>query len=294
VDNLRLAAETTGKCRYTFGHRVTSLRLSAGRVVGVKLSDGSKIDAPAVLNAAGPHSSAVNAMAFAADGAPPNDMVVTTRPMRQEVAYVKAPPGVDYDAMRGPMMADIDTGVYFRGELGNKILVGSLEPECDKLDWVDSPDNASPSLSDIHTSHVLRLALRFPELELPSASNTQGIVACYDVTEVISLCCSHARACFVDSHHQLRACMGMRLVIATTCTVALQCCTHARTLFCYFEQSASDGVGAVGVCQQTACVKIQTKRFVPFTLSSLCESCVGSHLTSLFRLMLFAGLDPYI
>ena len=50
-----------------------------------------------------------SSQAFATEGAPPNDMRVTTRPMRQEVAYVKAPPGVDFDT-NGVMMADIDTG----------------------------------------------------------------------------------------------------------------------------------------------------------------------------------------
>ena len=73
------------------------------------MSDGSTISTPVVLNATGPYSSAFNALAFAAEGAPPNDMKVTTRPLRNEVAYVRAPPGLDYDT-HGMVMTDLDAG----------------------------------------------------------------------------------------------------------------------------------------------------------------------------------------
>jgi sarcosine oxidase subunit beta len=181
VENLRMAAAATGRCEFSFGASVTGLLFSGGEMDGVQLSDGSTIAAPIVVNAAGPHSSAVNAMAFASDGAPPNDMRTTTRPMRQEVAYVNAPRGVDYDKY-GPVLTDIDTGIYARPEFGNRILIGGIEPECDPLEYLDHPSEADPSFTSIHTSYLMRLAMRFPELQLPNSTSTQGIVACYDTT----------------------------------------------------------------------------------------------------------------
>jgi sarcosine oxidase subunit beta len=61
-------------------------------------------------------------------------MRVTTRAMRQEVAYVPSPPAVSQDR-NGLIAADFDLGVYWRPENGNRLLVGSMEPECDALEW---------------------------------------------------------------------------------------------------------------------------------------------------------------
>lgn len=44
--------------------------------------------------------------AFGDGGGVANDMVISTRPVRQEVAYVRAPPGVDYET-QGPIMMDM-------------------------------------------------------------------------------------------------------------------------------------------------------------------------------------------
>ena len=83
-----------------------------------------------------------------------------------------------------PMMADTDTGIYFRPEVGGKILMGTTEPECDHpLEYIADPDDVNPSLTDNHTNYMWRLALRIPDIELPRSNDTQGIVACYDVTE---------------------------------------------------------------------------------------------------------------
>ncbi|CAE8582662.1 unnamed protein product [Polarella glacialis] len=117
-----------------------------------------------------------------------NDMKIMTRPLRQEVAYLRAPPGSDpalaEDGFAVPAMLDIDTGVYMRPEVGGKILIGSVEPECDfPLEFVEDPDTGNPSLTDSHTNYAYRAALRMPGLALPSAADTQGVVAYYDVTE---------------------------------------------------------------------------------------------------------------
>ena len=199
VLNLQLAAETTGRVEFRFGHAVTRILRDGTdtRVEGLELSDGTRVSAPVVVNVGGPHSSQVTALAFDGVAARLNDMTLTTKALRQEVAYVSAPDGMhgaesatERDESGGvgavtlPMMADTDTGIYFRPEVGGKILMGTTEPECDHpLEFVDDPDTVNPSLTDNHTNYMWRLALRLPEVQLPGASDTQGIVACYDVTE---------------------------------------------------------------------------------------------------------------
>ena len=81
------------------------------------------------------------------------------------------------------MVTDFDTGAYFRPEVGDKLLVGGLEPECDELHWCDAPEDGSPSLSEEHTNFLYRAALRMPKLPLGTPGGAQGIVAFYDVTE---------------------------------------------------------------------------------------------------------------
>ena len=56
-----------------------------------------------------------------------NDMVVTTRPMRTEVAHVASMPEWDYEKDGGMTFADFDIGIYWRPEVGGKILIGSIE-----------------------------------------------------------------------------------------------------------------------------------------------------------------------
>ena len=160
-----------------------------GRVSGLEAttSDGTvTIHAPVVLNAAGPHSSVVNGRVWGegCDAPQANDMKISTRPFRVEVAHVHPPDGVQYDA-GGMVMMDADVGVYSRPEVGNKITVGSLEPECDSSfeEFPPTPEDCSPSLTSAWTNLVYRLALRVPELPIPSASSTQGIVAMYDVSD---------------------------------------------------------------------------------------------------------------
>ena len=208
AQNLRVAAEATGRVDFRFGESVTAIPRSASgeRVTGVRVSSGSTIEAPVVVNVGGAQSSKITELAFGGSSAPPaapaapavpavpeapeNDMTVSTRPLRVEVAYVQAPPG-DWDyGEQGCFVSDIDGGVYFRPEVGNKILVGSVEPDCDELEWVEDADSTDPlaggvnmSLTDNWTNYVWRLALRIPGVEIPSSSNTQGVVALYDVTE---------------------------------------------------------------------------------------------------------------
>jgi len=170
--NAQRAAEARG-ASFRFNAEVAEIRETGGRVGGISLKDGEEIDAPVVVNVGGPHSSKINKMAGVAD-----KMALTTGALRQEVAYLPGPPDFDFEA-DGTIYSDNDIGCYARPENGNRMVVGSVNPECDGYDIVDADDFAD-SLSDRATAQVMRLAQRIPTLGIPG--NLSGIVACYDVT----------------------------------------------------------------------------------------------------------------
>ena len=179
AQNLAEAARAKG-ATFRFNTEVTDVLrdTTAGgdRVVGVALADGTELRAPIVVNVAGPHSPVINRMAGVLD-----DMNITTRPMKREVFVVPAPRDVDFEA-DGVMIGDLDVGVYFRPERGNNILIGSTEPECDPLTWVDDPDAVGDSLDDDeHQLLVLRTARRVKDLGVPHTK--RGVVSCYDVSD---------------------------------------------------------------------------------------------------------------
>ena len=116
--NIQRAAEAKG-AEFLFNAKVAEIPVQAGRVGGVVLADGTAVEAPVVVNVAGPHSYKVNALAGAAA-----DMKITTRALRQEVAHLPAPDGFDYGG-RGFVVSDSDIAVYTRPEIGSHILAGS-------------------------------------------------------------------------------------------------------------------------------------------------------------------------
>ena len=139
-----------------FGRTVMSINRDAKGVCGVTLNDGRSIAARVVVNAAGPYSAAVNRMAGV--GA---DFGVTTRPLRQEVHVLDGPP--ELAGKLGPTVSDADLGAYFRFLPGGQLLVGSMEPECDPLDWLDDPQRLDERASvAVYERQSLRLARRFP------------------------------------------------------------------------------------------------------------------------------------
>jgi len=171
--NLQRAAEARGG-RFIFNAEVVSIRKKDGRVAGVTLKDGTQIDAPIVVNVAGPHSYIINRMAGVEEG-----MNIKTRALRQEVCHVPPPDGIDY-RKEGVMISDSDIGCYSRPETGNHILVGSEDPECDEREWVD-PDNYDRNFSKQWTAQVLREAQRIEGLRVPN--QMQGVVDLYDVSD---------------------------------------------------------------------------------------------------------------
>jgi sarcosine oxidase subunit beta len=159
---------------FRFATRITSVVQHGGRVTGVTLGDGTTLSAPIVVNAAGPHSAEVNAMAKAA-----NPTQIRTRALRQEVAHVPMPIAGGKNSLR-VVLTDADAGIYMRPDQGTHLLVGSLEPACDTLEYV-SPDSFYDGLSDQWTNQVWRAALRFPHLAIPNTA--QGFSALYDVSD---------------------------------------------------------------------------------------------------------------
>ncbi len=171
--NVQRAAEAKGAA-FAFGRQVSAVRRADGRVQGVALACGATVDAPVVINVAGPHSAKINALAGVGQ-----DMNITTRALRQEVAHVPAPPGFDFER-DGLVTSDGDVGCYCRPELGNHILIGSEDPACDEREWVD-PDDFEHGFTDQWKAQVYRVAQRIPSLGIPR--DMKGVVDLYDVTD---------------------------------------------------------------------------------------------------------------
>jgi sarcosine oxidase subunit beta len=173
--NLMVAAQRRG-AHFRFRCGVTAVRRSGDRVVGVSLEDGGTVDAPVVMNVAGPHSGRINQLAGVLD-----DFAVTTRPMRQEVHHVPAPDGYG-NGLPGPLVADLDLGTYFRGTPGGGLLIGGTEPECDPLQWLDDADLYDPNpTQEVFKAQVYRAARRLPDLPVPESA--RGIAGVYDVSD---------------------------------------------------------------------------------------------------------------
>ena len=172
--NVQVAAEAKG-ARFMFNTEVTAINQKDNRVTGVTLKDGTVIEAPIVINVAGPHSSIINRMAGVEEK---NN--IKTRPERHEVAYVPSPAGFNYEA-NGVQLSDGDNGIYMRPEVGNSILVGSEDPKCDTHQWVEDPDEFNRNTTDEQwTAQIYRAARRMPEIAIPNMH--KGFAELYDVS----------------------------------------------------------------------------------------------------------------
>jgi len=173
--NLQRATEAKGG-EFRFNTEVVAIPTEDGRVVGVDLADGSRVSAPVVVNVAGPHSFVINEMAGVADS-----MNIKTRALRHEVQHLPPPENLDFEK-NGLLVGDDDLGTYFRPEVGNNVLLGSQDPDCDPQEWIEDPDDFDRELSeDQWQTQVFRLARRLPELGIPSQK--KGIVDLYDVSD---------------------------------------------------------------------------------------------------------------
>ncbi len=106
---------------------VTAVRTAGGAVRGVELAAGTTVDAPVVVNAAGPWCNLLNALAGVEVG-------WRLVPTRIQVLHRDLPP----ELLPLPFVGDASGGVYFRPEAGNRLWAGSLREE-DEREAVD-PD----------------------------------------------------------------------------------------------------------------------------------------------------------
>ena len=172
--NAEVAARAKG-ADFEYNARVKEITRKNNRVTGVVLADGRRVEAPVVVNVAGPHSFLINQMAGVE-----KSMAIKTRPMKQEVAHVPAPEGLDWEN-DGYMLSDGDVGCYSRPELGNHFLIGSEDPPCDPKLWVDDPDDYDTNFTDQFKCMVMREAMRVKNLPVPN--EYKGVVDLYDVTD---------------------------------------------------------------------------------------------------------------
>lgn len=172
--NLQRGAEASG-ATFRFNTQVTGIEHDSNKVSGVTLDDGEVIEAPIVINVAGPHSSIINKMAGVYDA-----MNIKTSALRHEVHHAPAPEGVDFMSA-GVCGADDDVGFYFRPEVGNNVLIGSVDADCDPREYVD-PDDYDKSLDeDQWKTQMLRANRRMPSLGVPHQK--KGVVDLYDVSD---------------------------------------------------------------------------------------------------------------
>jgi len=171
--NVEIATRAVGG-DFIFNAEVTDILKKDGRTAGVALKDGTTFHAPVVVNVSGPHSYLINEMAGVQD-----EMNIKTRALRVEVSHVPSPDGIDWEKT-GVITSDSDTGVYTRPETGNHVLIGSEEPKCDPLEYVD-PDNYNTEFTDQIRTQAMREAMRIPDLPIPN--KPQGLVDLYDVSD---------------------------------------------------------------------------------------------------------------
>jgi sarcosine oxidase, subunit beta len=182
IDDPMLAADnfmTAARCHgatLRLNTRVCEIRERRGRVVGVTLASGERIDSDVVVNVAGPASSVINRMAGVAD-----EMRIGHRPLRQEVSVAKSPAGFSLGD-GGTIVTDMNLGTYFRPHCAGTLLVGGTEPECDALQWVEDPWDANqlPTVDGFETN-MWRAARRLPSLGIPN--RPVGLAALYDASD---------------------------------------------------------------------------------------------------------------
>ncbi len=171
LEDLAVAAKREG-VDLLMNSEVVGIGQSGGRVTGVTLSGGDRIDAGIVVNAAGPWCNKVNALAGVEQ---PWKLV----PTRIAVGHRPIPPDM---VGSFPAVADPLGGVYFRPEAGGQQVIFGSTLEEDEMEAVD-PDalNRLAEQSFVH-SKVQGLHHRLPEL--PFKGLLGGMCGLYTVNRV--------------------------------------------------------------------------------------------------------------
>ncbi|MEQ6902083.1 FAD-dependent oxidoreductase [Nocardioides sp. YIM 152588] len=175
ADNLAWAARHRG-ARTEYRAEVVSAEL-VGTTWRLGLADGRTVEAPVVVNAAGPWSGAFNRLAGV--GA---EFTIGVRPLRQEVHQLARPAEWDTPERPGPGVFDLDLGTYMRPGPAGAWVVGGTEPACDPFEWIEDPDAVDEHVTrDRYDAQVTRAARRLPDLRVPNRPS--GVVGVYDVAD---------------------------------------------------------------------------------------------------------------
>lgn len=174
--NLQRAAEAKGG-EFRFRTEVTGFVRDGNRVAGIELADGSVMRAPVVVNVGGPHSSHINRMAGVYDA-----MNIKTESIRHETYHMPGPSDMDFTA-DGFAIADDDSGIYFRPQPGNNILVGTTDPPCDPKVPVGPDEDLGELSADGWETNTLRINKRMPTLGVPLPHEKKGVVDRYDKSD---------------------------------------------------------------------------------------------------------------
>ena len=170
TENLAQAAITAG-VTFRFKSKVTAILKEGNKVIGVEIDGNEKILADVVINAGGPWSNRINELAGVGQ-----DFTITVKPMRQEVHQINTP----MNLLPGPIIGDLDLGIYMRSTPTGSTLIGGTEPECDQLDWVDDVEAVNLNRTkELFEAQVTRAARRLPALKIPNSPS--GIAGVYDV-----------------------------------------------------------------------------------------------------------------
>jgi sarcosine oxidase subunit beta len=182
--NIMRATEAKGG-EFIFNAEVAEVRSQDNQVLGITLKDGTQIDAPVVVNVAGPHSFKINQMAEGVY----EGCNIKTKALRHEVMHTPAPEGYDY-LNEGYHTSDGDVACYYRPEVGNMFLIGSEDPDCDPQEWVD-PDEFYAGQGETGRNNQLseaqwkaqtyRCAKRVEGLQIPN--QPRGVCDLYDCSD---------------------------------------------------------------------------------------------------------------
>ena len=178
--NLYHASKDLGT-EFHFNNKITGFNVENNKITGFNINTIQK-DCPIIINCGGPYSSQINNMVFN-DNNIVSDSSIKCRPLRREVAYTQFDKKRYNIDSQGMIVIDLDLGLYFRPEVGNKLLIGSTEPECDEEIWEDDLDTMDTNTTDLYFNQMCRAALRIPNLKIPNPKNQQFIVSTYDVSD---------------------------------------------------------------------------------------------------------------
>ncbi|NOT32634.1 MAG: FAD-binding oxidoreductase [Candidatus Eisenbacteria bacterium] len=139
-------------------------------VRGVRTDANELLEAPTVINCAGPHSGWVNLVAR-------SPLALQTAPLRQVVLHATATSQAERLAAL-PVIADLRHGYYLRPD-PERLRIGAVWPE-DETEWIAEADAHEPTAERAVLQRRLEAARkRVPWLE---PDQIMGLVGLYDVT----------------------------------------------------------------------------------------------------------------